>query len=250
MIRACRIQLKRIFTIRTALLGIAAGVLYALSIAGLYKESQDAWYLIFQSTQSGIQFLTVFFIPPMVFAYTLAEEWENKAADYYVIRSGLRKYVFSKYAAAAAGGFLCLFIGMGLFAAACCIMLPPFIHSNNSSIYDTMMGEGTILKGYLLFIIDQALSGAVTAVIGMTVSTYIMTPLTGVVAPLCVEISFSLLSYIIRLPSVMDPNTWVRIYNGEAVSGLLTQRVLPVLIAMIVMTLIGEKRMERRLTRG
>ena len=112
------------------------------------------------------------------------------------------------------------------------------------------MGEGTILKGYLLFIIDQALSGAVTAVIGMTVSTYIMTPLTGVVAPLCVEISFSLLSYIIRLPSVMDPNTWVRIYNGEAVSGLLTQRVLPVLIAMIVMTLIGEKRMERRLTRG
>lgn len=250
MIRACRIQLKRIFTIRTALLGIAAGVLYALSIAGLYKESQDAWYLIFQSTQSGIQFLTVFFIPPMVFAYTLAEEWENKAADYYVIRSGLRKYVFSKYAAAAAGGFICMFIGMGLFTVMCCALLPPYMNSSNSTIYDAMMGEGKIIKGYFLFVTDHALSGAAAAVIGMTVSAFIMTPLTGVVAPLCVEISFSLLSYIIRLPSVMDPNTWVRLYNGETVSGLLTQRVLPVLIAMIVLILIGEKRMERRMLHG
>ena len=248
IIKGLKIQIKQILSLRLILVSLFFAAAHAASISGLIKDASDSWYLVGLSNTSGIRFLSIYFLPPMVFSYSLTEEWNNHVSELWIIRNGIRNYTLSKFMTCAVGGFLCVFLGMVFLFLGLNLFLPEFARSDGNNIYEMVFLHGKRLSGYLLFLTDNGLSGAVSAVFGMLCSTFIMSPLTAVTAPLCVDMALSLLRSLFKLPELFDPMIWM-LADGAVLNirSLIVGRFLFCILLVLLMCFIGVNKMVRRI---
>ena len=249
-LRSLKVQLKRVMSLRLALIIILFVLLQGGSIIGYYLEprfTHSVWDIVMQSTQTGINFFTIFTLGTLVYSHTIASEWQNKALQQWIIRTGIRPYIAGKMCAAAVGGFLCVFMGFILMITFSHIFGISF-RSCTTSSYDVMMSQGKITLGFLLFSIDYGFSGAVTAVTGMTASAFIMTPYAAVAAPMVLFLALSRLTEGLKLPEVFNPLFWMHdIMSGTNAWHDVAYKGSVSLIVIILLTIICIKQMERRL---
>ena len=241
------IQFKRLFSVRLLLISMIFAVTHLLSIAGEIQDFGNTWYYLERSLDSGVTFFTMYFLPAMAFSYTLSDEWSSHASDYWVSRIGINRYTYSKFITSALGGFFTVFIGIILIVIVLSIIFPTFAGDSGSGPYGYLVSNGHILTGAFFYALDYSLSGAVSAVIGVFCSTFIMSPIVSVTAPLCIQMTLSLVSNIFELPKQFNALFWMHVYiDSFSLMDAVWEKYLPCILVMVVLSYIGVKETHKR----
>lgn len=242
------IQFKRLFSFRLLLISMIFAGTHLLSIAGEIRDSGSTWYYLGRSLDSGVTFFTMYFLPAMAFSYTLSDEWISHASDYWVNRIGINRYTYSKFIISALGGFLSVFIGIMLIILVLLIKFPTFVGDYGSGPSYILVNDGHVFAGVFLYAFDYSLSGAVSAVIGLFCSTFIMSPIVSVTAPLCIQMTLSLISNIFELPKQFNALFWMHFYgDSSSLIGAVREKYLPCILVMVIMAFIGTQKTHKRL---
>ncbi len=250
MIRSIKLQVKRAIMGKMLPVAVSITILHALSAYGFMRES-DVWYTVYNSMSTGITFFTIYLLPTMVFSASAAEEIENHSMRFWAIRSGIIPYTVSKIIAASIAGFLAVFIGIFIYIGILRFFLPFYIMENSTSPYEMMIESGAHIRGLLLFTIDIALSGAVTACFGMVCSFFIISRYTAVAAPMMLFLTLSRVTDALRLPEYLNAAFWMHTIEQAASAGEAVVRKTSISLAVILLLgIIGTIRLYRRLQNG
>ena len=188
--------------------------------------------------------------PTAVFSDSLAREWKDNTARFWIIRSGLRSYIIAKMLAAAMGGFVCIFLAFSLVSFFAHFLAPWFTGRLESCPYSQLMEQGRLLEGFLLALADMGISGAISAVFGMAASSFILNPFTAMAAPLVLILTFSRIAEAAHLPERMNPAQWLclpNVFPEPTPLVMILLRIGVLIVIMTVLTVITLHQMERRL---
>ena len=189
MIHALSVQLRQVFSWKLlSCILVFAGV-QGLAISGLIYVTPDpsALYYYVLSTTSGTTYLTFYVLPTIPFSMSLAQEWDAHATPYWVIRSGGGVYTFSKLMGGAMAGFFTVGGGSLLFLVVAGVIAGNFGPTQGiDTIYQSLLEQGQIVWGLLLFLLHNALSGATIGMLGMFFTILFHNQFVGVAAPISV----------------------------------------------------------------
>ena len=182
---------------------------------------------------------------------SLAQEWDAHATPYWVIRSGGGVYTFSKLMGGAMAGFFTVGGGSLLFLVVAGVIAGNFGPTQGiDTIYQSLLEQGQIVWGLLLFLLHNALSGATIGMLGMFFTILFHNQFVGVAAP----ISFYLLltrlltGFPIAENSIYWPSSWFSaVHTGSDAYQVFGEKALATLILFGVMCLVGIPVMRRRL---
>lgn len=259
MINVVKIQLERILTVKLILISLVITLIQFFSVYNEIVHPQPSvcvWYLCSNSVSHGTLFFVTYFIPALVFSYTIAIEIASKADRFWVIRSGVRQYTLSKMLASAAGGFLCIFLGFLILVGICALKYPLFLKHHGTDAYGYMMEEGKVAAGFLMYLIDLSFSGAVTAAVGTAAGIFIPSPFASVAAPIVIFLSISRLADGLRLPvwfnaaNWMKPNDITSDLTGASAGKALLLKITVCCIVILIASALGIWKMERRVING
>ena len=243
--RAVGIQLKRAISLRLLFLAVLTAVFQVICAYPWLVQRSDIYSLFMLSTTS---YLSVYVIPPLVYAYSFTVEWKNRSCGQWIIRSGVNTYTASKICASAISGFLCVFLGEGLSVLIMMLYTKPYARDFYYDSYSMLMCQGHVFEGYLFYITDYAFSGAIAAAFGMVASAVVVTPYTAAMAPIIFFMLFSRIAEGLKLPAQLNPVMWMAStrYYPEAWMNLLYKGILTITV-IIVMTLISVWTVRRRM---
>jgi hypothetical protein len=231
------------------------GVFFILlaTAASLKREEAftSVWYVLTMTVQgSGSATIILLMLPIFPFALSLAEEWEERAVNFHLIRTGSNRYALTKITVASVTGFLVIFAGLLLFVLAKCLTLPLFIGSA-SNIYNMMGEQGKALTGIMLYIIHFGFSGSITASCAVLVSTFVTNRFVAAATP--VVLHFTLLRFISTnlFPYEMlylHPIFWIEgVYEFESPWVTLLVKAVTAVVLCAVMFAITRYKLRRKL---
>ena len=251
-IRVLREQLARAVAGKMLPAAGCIAFLHTLSAVGFIQDTDaDVWYVAYNSMSTGITFFTIYLLPTLVFSASAAEEMDNHAAFFWTIRTGIVEYTAAKILAAAIAGFMTVLLGFALYIGGLRIFLPAFVSGCSTSPYELMMKSGSVGKGLLLFAVDIALSGAVTACFGMVCSFFIMSRYTAVAAPVMLYLTFSRLADAMKLPEYLNAAWWMHQVEAAPDAGAaVIRKVIVSLSVIVLMGAAGVYRVYRRYRNG
>ena len=246
MIRSIKLQVKRSIMGKMLPVAVSIAILHALSAYGFMRES-DVWYTVYNSMSTGITFFTIYLLPTMVFSASVAEEIDNHAVRFWTIRSGIVEYTVSKIIAASIAGFLAVFLGIALYIGLLDLFLPIYKWQSSTSPYEVMIEAGAAGKGLLLFTIDVALSGAVTACFGMVCSFFILSRYTAVGAPMMLYLTLSRFTDSLNLPEYLNAAFWMhQVDVAPSAEAAVMKKLMVSFSVIIILGSLGVFRMYRR----
>src|SRR5699024_2194139 len=146
----------------------------------------DVIYLYGMGTGGGSLFLMTGILPLFAFSTTFASEWGQRAASFWIVRSGIRNYATSKVIASALSGFLTTSVGLSLYVFLMRMNYPLFSNPSTGDAYASLLEFDMPIR-YLLFHISHiSLTSALFAVVALWVSTYLPNQFVTVAAPLVI----------------------------------------------------------------
>lgn len=224
-LRAFRVQLCQALSWPVALCGLLTALLMELSVAGLIADHifgrvsyTSVWYLI---NSTGTNLLTLFVLPTLPFAMSLARDWDSRALPYWTVRAGIARYTVSKLLASSLAGFLTVALGLTLFVLANGTFLPWFA-SCTSVDYEAVFESGHIFLGWACYILHMSLSGALIGALGMFMSILVPNQFVAISAPLAIHLTVLRVmpTHLISPISIWHPVNWVESIHYTAVPGL------------------------------
>lgn len=256
LLRALWVQFRQMLSWQLALCGFLAALMMELSVAGIIADHisgkaayTSVWYLI---NSTGTNLLTLFVLPTLPFAMSLAQDWEARATPYWAAREGIARYTMSKLLASAMAGFLTVGLGLALFVLANGTYLPWF-HPCTSVDYEALFEAGHIFLGWLCYILHMALSGAMIGALGMFMSIFVPNQFVAISAPLAIHLTVLRVmpTNLISPVSVWYPINWVEGIHYTASPGLtLLGKFLLTAGFCVLMCAAGCVWMKRRFERG
>lgn len=256
LLRALWVQLRQMFSWQLALCGALAALMMELSVAGIIADHisgrasyTSVWYL---ANSTGADLLTLFVLPALPFAMSLAQDWDSRALPYWAAREGVARYTVSKLLASALAGFLTVALGLVLFVLINGAYLPWFAPCSGVD-YETLFEEGHILLGWTGYILHMSLSGALIGALGMFTSIIVPNRFVAVSAPLAIHLTVMRVipTELISPISVWHPVNWVEGMHYTASPGrTLLEKLLLTAGFCALMCGLGCVRMKRRLERG
>lgn len=254
IVHALSVQLRQVFSWKLlSCILVFAGV-QGLAISGLMVVTPEpsALYYYVLSTTSGTTYLTFYVLPTIPFSMSLAQEWDAHATPYWVIRSGGGVYTFSKLVGGAAAGFLTVGGGSLLFLLVAGAIAGNFGPVDGiDTVYQSLLEQGQIAWGLLLFLLHNALSGAAIGMLGTFFTILFHNQFVGVAAPLSFYLLLTrlLTGSPIAQNSIFWPSSWFSaIHVGNSAYQVFGEKVLATIILCGVMCLVGIPVMKRRLT--
>jgi len=177
-------------------------VLFLSSFRTISPQSDVLSVVMFSG--SGNFILIVGILPLIPFATTFASEWQARATNYWIIRSGVRNYAISKIIVSAFSGFLATFAGILLYALILLIKLPLFTHITTGNAYAPLLEEGMPVQYLLLSAAHLSLSSALFATAALWISTYIPNRFTAITAPIVLYFTLYRLTRFWELPPFLQ----------------------------------------------
>ena len=225
------------------------GIMLA-AVSGFYSHATSVWYLLYYSIKgSGTASLLLCVIPVLPFAVKFATEWEDSAVSFWIIRTGVTRYTLSKIIVSAVSGFLTIAGSIVLFILVLRLWYPLFSKSITSDIYNTLMEQGYVIKGLLSFTIHVGLSGVLTAVCAMWVSTYLPNRFVVAAAPVVLHFTLLRMTSGLELPGYLYPTNWVEgIYYTASPVGTLMIKLTTVLVVCTILCIAATLQMKRRIS--
>lgn len=220
--RLIRTDLRRALCSAGFLLSVpGVPLLMGIALSGMLKEENGSvwYYFCLAMGGDGISRMVLLILPVFAFGLSFAAEWEQAAVRYWLIRTGTGCYTCSRVLVSAFTGFLTIFLGLLLFAAAGLYRYPAFDGKDTTSIiYQTLMMNGQYRKGFLLYIIHHSLSGAVVSVCALWFSTLIPNRYAAAAAPMILYFTLLRLTGRMDMLHFLHPLYWVNaVYSGETV---------------------------------
>ena len=253
MIHALSVQLRQVLSWKLlSCILVFAGV-QGLAISGLMAATPNptALYYYVLSTTSGTTYLTFYVLPAIPFSMSLAQEWATHATPYWVIRSGSGVYTFSKLMGGAMGGFFTVGGGSLLFLLVAGVIAGNFGPTQGiDTIYQSLLEQGQIVWGLVLFILHNALSGATIGMLGTFFTILFHNQFVGVAAPLSFYLLLTrlLTGFPIAENSIYWPSSWFSaVHTGNTAYQVFGEKALATVILCGVMCLVGIPVMRRRL---
>ena len=234
MKKAMIVQLKRMVSGRFILVIVLIAAL-TLMLTFEWMSTQGGVWSGLKYGAGGIQYLTLYILPAIAYSDTAASEWENRASNYWIIRSGIVNYIIPKMVTAMLAGFLCVFIGYALYVLISSVWFPVYLYDGVIWQYETPMKQGRYLVGYLLALTDLGISGAVSAATGMTFSILLKSRFAAVTAPLVILLALIRITEGF-LPEWMNPAAWMALsYLSDHEEALLYKAVAAMILISLMM---------------
>ena len=251
-LQAFFVQLRQAVSWPLALCALLLALMAELGVAGMLagdRQILSVWYL---AQSSGAGLLTLFVLPTLPFAMSLAGDWESRALPYWVAREGVARYTVSKLLASAAAGFLTVGLGLGLFVLVNGAFLPWYA-SCSSVDYEAFFEKGQILLGWLCYMLHIALSGALIGALGMFTSILVPNRFVAVSAPLAIHLTVIRImpTRMISPISIWHPINWVEgLHHTSSPWLTLLGKFLLTAGFCLLMCIAGALWMKRRFERG
>lgn len=221
------------------------------AVPGLLGDtSSSVFYLMDLSLPgSGLSSMVLCILPVFAFAISFASEWEEKAVSFWIVRTGVVRYTISKIVVSAVSGFMTIVVGMILFILVLRPWFPLFTTVHTDLSYETLMVQGHVYAGLLLYISHFALSGALTAVCAMWISAYLPNRFVVATAPVVLYFTSLRITGRLELPAYLDPVFWVGgIYNVASPVATLLTKLVTVIILCCIMCVAATLQMKRRIS--
>ena len=247
MFRLLRTQCRQISPIRLVVLVIGVALLHLASVAGFIEDHVSAWYLVYNSTVTGISFFTLFCLPALCFSFSFANEYQHKALPYWIMRTGIARYTVDKLLISNLAGFLVVFFGMITLALVCCLIDPWYTMSVGTDLYDAMMANGHVIAGTMMFMIDHGLSGAIYAAMGLFASFWIPNPYVAVTTPIALYLTLSRIVAGSFLEVIFNPGMLpYTVHEKPTALEALFDKIGLTVVVLLIMCALGIKKMNRR----
>lgn len=218
-----------------SLCGVTLVMFFSIWNTGI-QEYTDAIYLYGLALGGGTFVVTTGILPLFPFATSFANEWNNRATSFWIIRSGIRQYAVSKILASAVSGFLTTTIGMIIFICLLRFRIPLLIESSIDNAYESLLREE--LPVYYLFfhITHISLTAALFAIIALWVSTYFPNKFVALAAPLVLYFVIHRFTIQLQIPGYLKAQMIVeQIYNAGSPQATVLIKVGTILILGLFM---------------
>lgn len=206
-----------------------------LTSFGMISPLSDVLSVVMMSG-SGNVILVVGILPLIPFATTFASEWEECAASFWLVRSGVRNYAASKVITSALSGTLTTFAGILLYALILMIRLPLFTTITTGNAYEPLL-EAAMPMHYLLYSAAHlSLSSALFAVAALWISTYIPNRFTALAAPAVLYFALYRLTRFWGLPPYLNLGTIVEgtYHAGSPLAAMLVKLVTVTILCLLM----------------
>lgn len=174
-----------------------------LTTYGMIGSQSDVLSVVL-SKGSGNMILILAILPLLPFATSLASEWEERAAGFWIIRSGVRSYVVCKVLAGALSGFLVTFFGVLLYALLLSFKLPFFSRITTGDAYVPLLEAGMPVRYLLVYNSHLSLSSTLFAVAAIWVSAFIPNRFTAIAAPAVLYFTLFRLTRFWEIPPYLN----------------------------------------------
>lgn len=174
---------RAIFSVRFLLSG-GCIVFVLLSISfGMINSDSDVLSVVLISGSGHIP-LIVGVLPLIPFAVTFASEWQERAVNFWIIRTGVRLYATSKVIVSACSAFFATFIGIMLHALILWSWLPLYTSFQTGDAYAPLLEAGMPWQYLVSSAAHLSLSSSLFSVTALWISTYIPNKWTALAAPI------------------------------------------------------------------
>lgn len=250
-INTLKLDIRRLFNLKLLVCSFIGFIVMTGVILPYIPYNQGVWYIL-KCSMSGSGTFTIILctLPVIPYAVSLAEEHESNAIKSYIIRTGLKTYTLSKIVASLISGFLTVFITITIFTVVF-IFFNDFyiIGTANSGAYDKMVDTGNQFGGWLLYAIHMSLSGSLTAVAALWMSTFIPNKYITIASPLMLfYVSIIVSPATADMPWILYPVFWLEgIVFADTVIEQLLPKVCVVVVLTVLMSIGATLNMKRRM---
>lgn len=219
------------------------------AVPGLLKNASSIWYLMDLSLGgSGMASMILCILPVFAFGISFAKEWEEKAVNFWIIRTGVVRYTISKIIVSFISGFLTIAMGMAIFIFVLRPWFPLFLDLSADYSYEALMEQGHVFFGILLYVMHFGLSGALTAVCAMWLSTYLPNRFVATVSPVVLDFTVPRITGRMELPPYLNPVFWVEaIYSVPSPAATFLIKLVTILILCCLICIATILQMKRRI---
>lgn len=139
---------------------------------------------------------------------SFCSDWKCQYIKPVVIRTGIKKYVWSKIITCFVSGFLTVFIGLILFITLLSFKVPMFPSGNLDQVLHPPFGPLAVGDFPILFLLAQcfvfSMAAALWTVVGLAVSAFIPIHFVAIAAPV-------IASYVLEEMTTLLPS-WLNLY--------------------------------------
>ena len=213
---------RALFSWNFVLSVIMVTVVLLMTSIGMINPQSDVLSVAIISGSGNIP-LIVGILPLLPFAITFASEWEERAVSFWIIRSGVRAYAFSKLMVSAASGFLTTFTGILLHVLLLRTQLPLYTIFQTGDAYAALLDAGKPWTYLLSAAAHLSLSSALFAVMALWISAYIPNKWTALTAPVVLYFVMLRLTRYWDIPPFLNPGMLVEgtYHAGSPLASLL-----------------------------
>lgn len=208
----------------------------------------DVLYMLAGALKTSGSSIFLFCIAPILpFGTAFATELEDKAYPFWIVRTGVSRYSFCKFLAAALSGFLSIAIGIGLFALILSAFFPFFTQISSGDPYVVLLDQNRPGAYLLLQMIHYGLSGALFAGGAMAVSAYIPNKFSVVAIPVVVFWVLMRLTSLTGIPGYLQIGTIVQNISGATPGAAMLNKLVPTLLILIIQFYFFRSKTRRRM---
>ncbi|WP_238187615.1 hypothetical protein [Paenibacillus sp. L3-i20] len=173
---------RALFSGRFAISVVGVTLALFLTSYGMISPQSDVLSVV-MLYGGGNLILIVGILPLLPFATTFASEWEERAASFWIVRSGVHCYAIAKVFVSAISGILVTFAGITLYALLLLTKLPFFTKSMTGDAYAPLLDANMPLLYFFSSAIHLSLSSALFAVAALWISAFIPNRFTAMAFP-------------------------------------------------------------------
>lgn len=246
-------SLQRAFWSWKFLLCVVFSVLLLCIGIGSSQEivRSDVITLVSIGGMSAASLILVCVIPIIPYGTSYAEEWQDGACKYWMIRCGVQKYIIGKTIAAFLSGFFVLFCSIMISILLLSIWLPLSRENSLENAYSIFINQGKPILYLLFYSLHVSCSAALFPVVGLWISTYIPYQFTAMTFPIMIYVfSLRFVPVLGEEINVLWTNLVDTIYDMGAPIRSLIVKYVTVLILVIILEMDTERRVEKMVKNG
>jgi hypothetical protein len=238
---------RAILSTRFALAVLSVVAVILIGSFGFISTANDVIYLLvsaFSSTGGTLILLGI--LPILPYGMSLAADTEERAGTFWLIRTGVPRYVLAKIIAAAASGFLVIIFGIALFVFAFSMYLPLFVTASSGDAYAVLLDKGRVFTYLSYLSAHYGLTAILFACLAITLSAYVVNKYIVLAAPIVIYLFLLRITTYIPLPEFLRPiYLFDAIYYTSNPCLTFVKKLIPILLLVFILSYIAVKKMKR-----
>lgn len=220
-----------------------------ISCFGFISNTSDVIYLLGHAlTGSGSVLFILCIAPILPYGMSFASDMEDKAAHFWIIRSGVKNYAISKFLSSVIAGFLSVSISIVVFTWIMSSFFPLFIQLSTGNSYATLLEYNKPIMYIFAIAAHYSLSAVLFAGGAIAVSAFIPNKFTVIAAPIVIYFVLMRLTDLASIPIFLKASFLVQgIYPDVGPLTAFLYKLLPVVGILGILLMLTIKQIKKRI---